>query len=207
MSGVRIVTIAGASALLCACTTTPPAAVTTYEVTDCVTTPSFAEPIDLTLAEGKNSLNEKTRIHAETPCLELAGERGPYVVYRLPTRGVVEIGSQLEAARVMAVNVALLDSEGEMLREFDRDQYNFRSGMLSVQFEPQVGEAYALVTTNNAMVGDGIQGVETGISSTYIATGYGGFIWFGGSEAAMDRGYSYAGELRARVMVRPEDRD
>ena len=102
-------------------------------------------------------------------------------------------------------DVIVLDEAGAVSRSFDAEQYMFRPGIYSVQFVPQEAERYVLVTSNPARMGKQVDAIESGTSSTYIYTGYGGTNWRSGNEQAMSRGFSHEGIVRANVYRADKD--
>lgn len=204
----RTAVMALGTALLTGCAAGIPQAppILSYARTGCATAPDLGTAISLAPEEDKAVWTVDTPVDAGTGCLAHHGVAGPYVVYALPPREktrLVELGSVLEFTRLFAPEVTLLDGEGQVTRSFEPDSYMFRPGLYSVQFVPQEGERYALVTSNPALVGNKHDTIVAGTSSTYIYTGFGGTNWQSGTEQAMSRGFSYEGMVRANVY-RPE---
>ena len=206
-----------AALLLAGCATTmapPPIALTEFGAVDCVTSPDLLNAISL-LPEKDRAVWVVDRVlDGRSSCLNWEGSSGPYLVFALPAPlpgeawgAPVEIGGVLEPLRLFSPHVVLLDSQGVPTRTFEPDQYLVRSSIYSVQFQPQPGESYALVTSNPARMGSAYEGIRTGTSTSYIYTGFGAMAWTTGVEQSVSTRFSYAGMVRALVYRPPEAED
>ena len=176
MIEVRLLAVPLLAALAAGCVTpAPPLAVTAYAAENCDSRPNLAAAASLTPERPKRYFAVTTPVHAMTPCLRGAEARTPYVVYALPAAGaarMIEVGGQIEAARIFSPTVVVLDEQGGVMRTFAADQYLYRGGVFSVQFVPQSGERFVLVTADPTRIGQRYDAIAIGTSTTTIATPY-----------------------------------
>ena len=184
------------AALLAGCTTAgPPAAVLSYASPDCRAAPDLGRAIPL-MPGRRGGATVRTQVDAATPCLEVGGFKSPYLVYSIGLeQGMIDIGGAIEAARVFPPSVALLDAGGATVRTFAPAQFLNRGDRYSVQFVPQQGERYILVTADRSLVGSSYEAVATGTTTRYFGTGY----WTSGIDRTISRSRSYEGAVVATV--------
>ena len=176
----------------------PPEAVLSYAAIGCRASPDLTTAIPLPLAAGKREGETvRTLVDASTPCLEVNGSGSPYLIYAIPAAAnrLVELGGVIEQARVFPPSVSILDSNGETLRSFASADFQNRGDRYSVQFVPQEGERYILVTVDRSLVGSSYDAVATGTTTSYIGTGY----WTSGVDRTVSRSRSYHGAVVATV--------
>ncbi|MFN3725171.1 MAG: hypothetical protein ACK4SZ_02585 [Allosphingosinicella sp.] len=184
-------------ASVAACTTPEPAApVLRYSGVGCHTAPNLATALPLPAAKRAGE-SVRTPVDATTPCLSLSSAPSPYLVFAMPrdAHRLVEVGGAIEAARVFPPSVTILDGNGATLRTFAPTQYQNRGDRYSVQFIPQDGERYILVTVDQSLVGTSYEAVATGTTTSYIGTGY----WTSGIDRTVSRSRSYHGAVVATV--------
>lgn len=201
----------GAAGMLSGCATTAPSVPATlaYARTDCATVADTSAALSLVPERSRPISSFDHTMDAAAPCMARGGVSAPYMVFELPGdryAKMIEIGGVMEYARVLSPKVVLLDADGAEVREFTRDQYMFRPGLLSVQFVPQENERYALVTVDPEAVGKSHDTIVAGTQSTVIYTGFGASNWRSGHEAMMSRGYSFEGPVRV-LIYRPDMED
>lgn len=196
------------AALVCvtaaACVTTPaPLAVLQYQRQDCTTTPDLTLAQSLTPERERSAITSATQVTATTPCIATAeGATTPYVVYALPADlddKTITIGASLEAARVFAPHVALLDAQGVVTRTFERDQYMYRGVVYSVLFRPRAGESYALVTAEPALVGQRYDSINLATATSGAMAGPVYVSWTTGIDDTQTRVFSYEGTVSVTV--------
>lgn len=195
------------SALLAGCATAPlPPPALTFSGQNCAVAPDLARAQSLAPEERKKHHSVFTQVDALTPCLHKGGVATPYVLYAIPSNQVsmIEVGAQLEGQRIFSPNVSILDKSGNQVRTFGPEQYLFRTGLYSVQFVPQAGDRYILVTADPERVGKDYNSVFVGTSTTTYWTGFGAANWTSGIDQNMSRTFSYDGVLVANVH-RPDD--
>lgn len=201
--------------LIAGCTTPAPILrpVTAFAPVTCATTPELVTAISLVPDKDKQVWSLDQVVDGNTPCLATEESSGPYMVFALPEdrwMAPIEIGSVLEPARLFSPHVTILGDDGQEMRSFTPDQYNMRNHMngrtYSVQFQPQDGERYVLVTTNPVRMGSALEGIATGTQTTTYYYGFGAANWTTGLESQIASGFSYEGTIRANVF-RPEDDD
>jgi hypothetical protein len=105
----------------------------------------------------------------------------------------------LEPLRIQSPAVALLDREGRVTRTFSAEDYMYRGSVYSVQFRPRETEAYVLVTTDPARVGQRYDSIVVGVMTTTVSTGYGTSQWRSGTEQAQSRVFSWEGTIQVSV--------
>jgi len=182
---------------LAACTTPePPAPVLRYSGIGCHAAPDLATAIPLPAAK-RTGESVRTPVDGTTPCLALSSATSPYLVFAMPqpTHRLVEVGGAIEAVRVFPPNVTTLDANGAVLRTFAPTQYQNRGDRYSVQFIPQEGERYILVTVDQSLVGTSYDAVATGTTTTYFGSG----SWTSGIDRTVSRSRSYHGAVVATV--------
>lgn len=133
-----------------------------------------------------------------------AGERN-YQVFELSgfTSGkLLTAGAPLDAKRVLAVKVSLLDRDGNVTRSFPREDYLFRGDTYSVQFRPRDTEAFVLIETDPALVGQERQSVATGMNGQYMSTGTGGgYTAYYGYDQKRAHVFSHEGKATIRIQT------
>lgn len=211
MTKGKLLIALGAAGVLSGCATTMPPlpATLSYDRVDCTDAADTSGAFSLVPEKNQAIWTVQRDMAAAGPCLKYADGSAPYMVFELPGdrfAKMVEIGGVMEYARVLSPKVVLLDAEGGKTREFTRDQYMFRPGLLSVQFIPQENERYALVTVDPEPVGKSHDTIVSGTASTVIYTGFGASNWRSGQESMMSRGYSYEGPVRV-LVYRPDRED
>jgi hypothetical protein len=192
----------------CATAAPPPPAITTFLADNCPTSPDLSLAVDMTPEKERRVWPVDGALAEDSPCIDWEGANGPYMVYQLPTDGidsVIEVGTLLEGARLVSPNFVILDESGNQTRTFTPEQYQFRSSIYSVQFVPQEGESYVLVTTNPVRIGKSYDALVTGTVTNSYYTGYGVFVWTSGLDYATSRGFSYTGAIRANVYRNDDD--
>ena len=201
--------------LLSACASAPPIQrpVTSWAALDCATTPSLDGAVSLMPEKDKAVWPVDYAMTSTTPCLTASDASGPYAVFALPeTRwnAPIEVGSVVGPAALFSPSVSILAEDGTQLRTFTPEHYNMRSHMdgrtYSVQFMPQDGERYVLVTSNPLRIGSAIEGITTGTSTTTFYNGFGASSWTSGVESQLISAFSYEGPVRVNVF-RPREED
>ena len=199
----RIFALALAPALLAGCVTVPPATPPTlnYAGHNCETAPNLVLAASLVPEEPEAHYMVSTPVDDLTSCLRDGALPTPYVLYEIPSTEVrmIEVGSVLEYMRIFSPHVVLLDQEGNRVRSFTPDQYLFRGGFFSVQFRPQAGERFILVTADPSRIGQSYDAIAISTSTTTIWTGYGAANWTSGHDQSVKRTFSYQGAVMAVV--------
>jgi hypothetical protein len=116
-----------------------------------------------------------------------------------PAGHLVEVGGAIEQVRVFPPSVTILDTNGEVVRTFEPGHYHNRGDRYSVQFMPQPGERYILVTVDQSLVGTSYEAVTTGTTISYIGTAH----WISGVDQTLSRSRSYHGAVVATVFDTP----
>ncbi|RJY08676.1 hypothetical protein [Aurantiacibacter aquimixticola] len=201
--------------LLAACASAPPIQrpVTSYApVAACPETPSFANAVSVVPEKDKAVWLVDHQLDSTSPCLTMSGVSGPYAVFALPeTRwnAPIEVGSVVGPAALFSPHVEILGADGSQMRSFTPEHYNMRSHMsgrtYSVQFMPQDGERYVLVTSNPARIGSAIEGIATSTVTNTMWYGYGAANWTSGVEAQLASAFSYEGPVRVNVFRQPKE--
>ncbi len=181
-----------------ACATPVPPAVTSYTAVACASAPDLARAVALPAGKPRGEV-VRTAVDGTTPCLDVAGFKTPYVVYAIPTLAnrMIDVGGAIEAARAFPPAVSILGADGQPMRTLPANQFYHRGDRVSVQFIPQEGERYILITVDPALVGTSYSAVATGVSVTYIGVGINS--WTSGVDETVSRGRSYHGAVLATV--------
>lgn len=203
----QVVASAIGSALIAGCATTPPPpAVTTYTAQNCTSAPDLGTAVSLTPERRKRVFRVGTLLDASTPCLRSGQVPTPYVVYALPPAiegTMIEVGAELEGARIFSPSISILDEAGRPVRSFDPSHYLYRGVMFSVQFLPQPGERFILMTADPTRIGGNYDAVAISTSTTTIATPYAVASWTSGVDRSVSRTFSYDGAVAA-IVYSPE---
>ena len=95
-------------------------------------------------------VNETTECKTNT-----SGESYPYTVFMLPEQGVgsVNAGAVIEGARVLPPIVTTRDSSLQIVRRFEKPDYQHRGKTLSVLFTPLSNEKYVVVEVDPSQIG------------------------------------------------------
>jgi len=105
----------------------------------------------------------------------------------------------LEAMRIFAPNVEVLDAQGRLMRTFERREFFYRGPVYSVQFRPRQGEAYLLVTAAPELVGQEYDSIQIGVATTVVPVGVYSAVVNTGTEAKQLRTFSYDGTVRVSI--------
>ena len=207
---MHVFALAFALLLVAGCAATVPVrpATVRYAGQNCESTPNLGRAATLAPETRKAHQTVVTPVDGLTPCLGSGAVRTPYVLYAIPSSEVrmIEVGGQLEPSRIFSPQVALLDQDGNRVRSFAADQYLYRGGLFSVQFVPQPGERFILVTADPARIGQSYDAVAISTSTTTIWTGAGVANWTSGVDRNISRTFSYEGSVTAIVHMPEEDR-
>ena len=191
--------IGGLAAACAAGSVQPP--VLTYANQGCAAAADLMTAVSLTPPRERAVHVVAVPVDTSTPCLNRSGPT-PYVVYQLPADlgdKTVTVGSMLEATRIFAPEVAVLDGRGMVTRTFAREEYHYRGGHYSVQFRPRDEEAYVLVSADPALVGQRYDSIMIGTTTTSVYTGGGGVSWTSGVDNSQSRTFSYEGTVQVLV--------
>lgn len=93
---------------------------------------------------------------AESPCLTGDGTARPYALLRLPDAAnlaSINAGSLLEARRVFASDILLLNADMTVSRQLGPEAFRHRGRTWSVLVRPQPGETYLAIIANPELVG------------------------------------------------------
>ncbi|MFT4913401.1 MAG: hypothetical protein ACI9YM_001999 [Brevundimonas sp.] len=200
---ILVSAVLGAGLTAACATAVPPApAVLEYARQDCDAAPNLADAISLTPEKESPVHRVSTVVTSQTACLKSDGGTSPYVVYALPAdRGdkTLIVGGVLEAFRIFAPAIILLDSQGQVTRAFAADEFLYRGPVYSVQFRPRETEAYILVDVDRDRVGAGYDAINVGTNTTTISTGYYASNWTTGTENHSSRTFSWEGTVLVTV--------
>ena len=200
----RVLLAAGLAATVAACATAAPPlpAVLAFDGAGCTAAPALAGALSLIPEEERARHSVETQVTALTPCLTRDGESVPYVVYARPSDTddkTLAVGGLLEAMRIFAPSVSVLDRDGRVTRTFEAHDYMFRGPAYSVQFRPRAGDAYVLVTSQPALVGQRHDAIQIGTNTTTVYTGYGASNITTGWDANTSRHFSHEGVVQVLV--------
>ncbi|MET4684945.1 MalM family protein [Brevundimonas faecalis] len=199
---VGVISLYGAMVSACATAAPPPPAMLAYARMDCSAAPDLSSALSLTPDKERAVHLVASPIGTDTPCLTRAGRSVPYVVYALPTDfedKTLNVGSTLEAMRIFAPNVEVLDAQGRVTRTFEREEYFYRGPVYSVQFRPRQNESYLLVTAAPELVGQGYDAIQIGVATTVVPVGMYSAVVNTGTEAKQLRTFSYDGTVRVSI--------
>lgn len=192
----------GALASACATAVPPSPAVLEYSRAGCPATPDLSTAVSLTPKKETNGHIVTTVIGPESGCLQMGETSSPYALYALPSDiddKTLSVGGVLEVLRILSPTVSVLGTDGAVRRTFAAEDYFYRGPVYSVQFRPEPGDAYVLVTTNPARVGQRYDSINVGTSTTAVYTGYGTANFTTGHEVNGSRAFSYEGAVQIIV--------
>lgn len=206
----RIVAVTLVSATIAGCASVPGAPpITTYAANDCASAPHLDGALSLIPEKDKRAFTVSAPVGSMSPCLRNGPEETPYILFAIPLETnvkMIEVGAQMEALRIFSPAVAILDESGNQLRSFTPDQYLYRGPVFSVQFSPQRGERFILVTADPARIGQSYDAIALSTSSTPIVSPYFVSNWTSGIDQNISRTFSYEGSVMAIVhSVEPGD--
>lgn len=193
---------AGGLTAACATVGAPPGPTTQFARSDCAAAPDLTSPISLTPEKERASHVVAAQVARTGACLARDGHAAPYAVFALPADHedkTIAVGGVLEATRIFAPSVTLLDRTGAVTRSFAREDYYYRGAVYSVQFRPRPDEAYLLVAADPALVGKRYDSVAIGTSTTVVSTGYATATWTSGVDTSLSRTFSYEGAVQVTV--------
>lgn len=197
-----VIGLFGAMASACATAAPPSPAMLTYAGMDCSTAPDLSSAISLTPDKERAVHLVASPIGTDTPCLIRTDRSVPYLIYALPADfgdKTLNVGSTLEAMRIFAPNVEVLDAQGRLMRTFERREFFYRGPVYSVQFRPRQGEAYLLVTAAPELVGQEYDSIQIGVATTVVPVGVYSAVVNTGTEAKQLRTFSYDGTVRVSI--------
>lgn len=200
LRSVLAVGVAGGLTAACAAGSISPP-VLTYASQGCATAADLSTAVSLTPPRERAVHVVTSPVDSGTPCLDRAAP-APYVLYRLPIDlddKTVTVGSTLEAMRIFAPEVAVLDGGGAVTRTFAREEFYYRGPHYSVQFRPREGDAYVLVSAEPELVGQRYDSIMIGTTTTSLYTAGGGVSWTSGVDRAQSRTFSYEGTVQVLV--------
>lgn len=206
---IRSILALGLAALTTACVTAtppPPPPVLEYTRQDCEAQPNLSSAVSLTPEKETNGFIVSAELGLGSPCIRVANWTAPYAVFALPTDmedKTIAVGGVLELTRILSPDVRILDSQGQVTREFSTTDYFYRGPVYSVQFRPRPGDAYVVVSSDPARVGQRYDSINVGTNTTTVYTGYGAANVTTGVEAHNSRAFSYEG--LAQVIVYDSD--
>jgi len=192
----------GALASACATAVPPSPAVLEYSRAGCPATPDLSAAISLTPKKETNGHIVTTVIGPESGCLQMGETSSPYALFALPPDiddKTLSVGGVLEVLRILSPTVSVLGADGTVRRTFAAEDYFYRGPVYSVQFRPEPGDAYVLVTANPARVGQRYDSINVGTSTTAVYTGYGTANFTTGHEVNGSRAFSYEGAVQIIV--------
>lgn len=192
----------GTLASACATAAPPPPAMLAYARMDCAAAPDLSSAVSLTPDKERAVHLVASPVGTDTPCLLRAGQPVPYVVYTLPADfgdKTLNVGSTLEAMRIFAPSVEVLDAQGQVTRTFERREYFYRGPVYSVQFRPRQNESYLLVTAAPELVGQQYDAIQIGVVTSVVPVGVYSAVVNTGVEAKQSRTFSYDGTVRVSI--------
>ena len=205
MKAKRLVSSALLCGTLAACVTAAPLPepVLAYAgQTSCSSAMSTALAADLTPKSPAGVSVKTAPVTAVTPCVTGAGAGQAYVVFALPSQGLVasvNAGAVIEAKRVLAPAVMTLDASGAVKRTFAGDDLARRGRTLSALFTPQPDERFVAVAVDPAAIGGRLSFVsvdpDAAPTPEHLTPRLTPEVYRAGLGAA----YSYEGEAFARV--------
>jgi hypothetical protein len=145
-------------------------------------------------------------VNAVASCLQPEnGERRSYAVFLLPETQspyLVSVTSLLRGATLLSPRLLILDSQGKLARERQRDTFMFRGTSLYAGIRAYPGDRYLLVESDPATVGQRVSQVSSSTQTTAVATGAGG-VFFLGTGGDVSRTLIYAHNGTLVVTLRP----
>ncbi|MFD2263934.1 hypothetical protein ACFSM5_13615 [Lacibacterium aquatile] len=169
---MRLFALLGAAAAfsLSACVAGPPpeAAVLNLDFSKCVAKPDIASARPLAAEQELVPV----AVDKNSACLETPAGRATYVAFKLPASpALLDIFSLPNGTgNFLSPRAMLLDADGVQLREIARDNFLFRANRLHAAVRQRPGEAYLVVTSDPASIGQTSDRVSS--HAVYTHTGY-----------------------------------
>ncbi|MEP0708178.1 hypothetical protein [Parvibaculum sp.] len=152
-----------------------------------------AEPVRLTIEE-------------QSPCLDEGGVKSLYEVFALPELSypiIVTVRSLPSTSGILAPRIVLLDKDGGMLRELDREAVHFRGTALTAMLRTRPEERYLVVASDPDVVGSDISRVHGAVNQQMVSTGAVMFTVYTGSESTANMTYAHNGTIQVSARAIP----
>jgi hypothetical protein len=196
----------GAGALLLialgACASPPPP-MTSLAGHSCAAQLDLTGPRPLVLAGG----SVKVTLDQTSPCLEVAGTKSTYLLFRLPDvteEYIVSVSSEPLGQGLFAPHLLLLDDAGKMQRQLPHDSFMFHGAALAAKIRIHAGERFLVVASDSDSTGQQISRI---VASTQTATSSGGGLVISihtGSEDTNNYTYAYNGVVTVAAEKIPK---
>lgn len=194
-------TLAG---LLGACQTVqpPPPPLLTVTAAECAATPLLAQASVLSLNPEKVT-TETADIGLGSACLQDGGgSKRLYALFRLPDSAPVYTVAVASVAHkaVFALRIALLDGDGNKIRDIDGEALMFRGGALTGLFRPRADERYLLVASDPEAVGKEFSRTTQSMSTNMVSAGTVMVQVSQGADRTTQHVYSHSGRITVSVQ-------
>jgi hypothetical protein len=188
--------------LLAGCATPPPP-VTSLEGRICATRLDLGNPRPLALAGGA----VKVTLEQTSPCLEAAGAKSAYLLFRLPESAdeyMVSVSSAPLGQGLFAPHLLLLGDAGQVQRQLSRDSFMFHGAALAINIRIHPGEHFLVVASDSDVTG---QQISRLVASTQVATYTVGLAYVSvhtGAENTSNYTYAYNGVVTVAAEKIPK---
>jgi hypothetical protein len=171
----------------------------TVAAQDCAVAPALAKATSLPF-NGKDASTQSLAMTDTTPCLsDGKGRKRLYAVFQLPETNripyTVSVASIAQGNVVFALQITLLNAQGEPVRDIGAETLQFRGGSLTGLFRPHPGEQYLLVTSNPDAVGRHFSRIAQNVSSNVVGSGTMYANIYTGSDTTTDYMFSHSGKI------------
>jgi hypothetical protein len=185
--------------------TPPPPARISLDGLSCVASPVMTTAQSLPLDEGKAVTVDLETVNN---CLQgQDGSKSAYVLFALPaspTTYLLTVKSIPVGSALFSPHLALLDTQGQLIREIKRDSFSFHGSALYVGIRAAPTDRYLLVASDPQSVGQTISQVAEG---TETRTAYGGVFYMQysvGSDASINLTYAHNGKVTVTAQPMPK---
>jgi hypothetical protein len=204
----RIAVLALAAIAPACATTQPEAAVLIAPEGPCNVSPDIGSALLLEAPNRNDTTRQFAGLSSETPCWSDPEHKvnSAYLLARLPEAEnsvLLTVSAANEYLRMFALDVRMLNVEGETLRVFNRQQYLSLGDGYSLQVTPRPNEVLVLVTADPQLVGSSVDSINMSVATTPVYTAYGTTNYSTGLDTTYSRQFSYEGGVSFKILNAP----
>jgi len=188
--------------VLAGCAAAPPPT-TSLEGRSCTARLDLANPRPLVLSGG----SVKVTLDQTSSCLEAAGEKSTYLLFRLPDAAeeyIVSVSSEPLGRGLFAPHLLLLDDAGQLQRQLPRDSFMFHGAALAINIRVHPGERFLVVSSDSDTTGQQISHLVASTNVTTVSTGFVAFNVHTGAENTNSYTYAYNGVVIVAAVKIPK---
>ncbi|MBX3504900.1 MAG: hypothetical protein KF895_05435 [Parvibaculum sp.] len=208
MNKWKCLAVASAGLLVASCANNAPDLSPLVQIApaSCTQEPNLGRALPVSFsAEGKIEAVRAT-ISEQSPCLTVGEKKSLYEVFALPEAGqpiIVTVRSLPSTRGILPPRIVVLDKEGKVLRQIDRESIHFRGTALTAMLRTRPGDRYLVVSSDPDVVGTDISRVSGNVNQQMISTGAFMVPVYTGSESTASMTYAHNGTVDVSVRAIP----